>query len=146
MGAPQTPHPTELRCGRLQGWLLAAPLTCACAGRRCVWCVMPPAPVSTHTCTTPVAKQHIRVATWCPDVMWSTPAPNLPTGHENGQCLLWHPSASHLAPLLMIGDPASPVRGIHVFEQFPMVLVAHNNGDIEVGAAELVRMREACGR
>lgn len=32
------------------------------------------------------------------------------TGHENGQILLWHPFAQHLSPLLMIGEPASPVR------------------------------------
>lgn len=47
----------------------------------------------------------------------ASPGWRLLTGHENGQCLLWHPMASHLAPLLMIGEPMSPCRGIVIFEQ-----------------------------
>lgn len=38
------------------------------------------------------------------------------TGHENGQLLLWNPSHTALAPLLRIGEPGSPCRGIAAFE------------------------------
>ncbi len=54
------------------------------------------------------------------------------TGHENGQLLLWHPRASVLAPLIRIGEPASSVRGIHVFDDvFGIVVTAHQDGTLQ---------------
>ncbi|GLC35543.1 hypothetical protein PLESTB_000196300 [Pleodorina starrii] len=50
------------------------------------------------------------------------------TGHENGQLLLWHPEHRVLAPLLRIGDPGSPCRGIAAFEAYNLVVTGHTAG------------------
>lgn len=53
----------------------------------------------------------------------------LVTGHENGQLILWHPE-QFLVPLLRIGDPFSPVRGIVTFDFLNLVVVGHHNGEL----------------
>ncbi|GIL75439.1 hypothetical protein Vretifemale_5158 [Volvox reticuliferus] len=54
------------------------------------------------------------------------------TGHENGQLLLWHPGHRNLAPLLRIGDPGSPCRGIAAFEGFNLVVTGHQGGQLHL--------------
>eukprot|EP00798_Chlamydomonas_sp_ICE-L_P018693 gene18693-25214_t len=52
------------------------------------------------------------------------------TGHENGQVLLWQPGSDRLLPLLRIGDPSSAIRGMTVFENYNLVVLAHANGEL----------------
>eukprot|EP00198_Chlamydomonas_reinhardtii_P004200 XP_001693536.1 predicted protein [Chlamydomonas reinhardtii] len=54
------------------------------------------------------------------------------TGHENGQLLLWNPSHTALAPLLRIGEPGSPCRGIAAFEDVRLIATGHQNGELHL--------------
>ncbi|KAG2500702.1 hypothetical protein HYH03_001467 [Edaphochlamys debaryana] len=54
------------------------------------------------------------------------------TGHENGQLLLWHPNFNVLAPLLRIGEPCSPCRGIASFDSCRLVATGHQNGEMHL--------------
>lgn len=56
------------------------------------------------------------------------------TGHENGQLLLWDPSLPLLAPLLRIGEPCSPCRGIAAFDVQRIIVTGHFNGEIRIFA------------
>uniref|UniRef100_A0A7S3R324 Protein kinase domain-containing protein n=1 Tax=Dunaliella tertiolecta TaxID=3047 RepID=A0A7S3R324_DUNTE len=56
------------------------------------------------------------------------------TGHENGQLLLWNPNAKRLSPLIMIGPPGSPIRGVKYMEEEQLVVTAHYSGDMHMFA------------
>eukprot|EP00798_Chlamydomonas_sp_ICE-L_P025957 gene25957-11641_t len=58
------------------------------------------------------------------------------TGHENGQVLLWHPDSDRLLPLLRIGEPTSPIRGITVFKDYNLVVIGHASGELALTAQQ----------
>eukprot|EP01025_Chloroclados_australasicus_P036358 TRINITY_DN3706_c0_g1_i4.p1 TRINITY_DN3706_c0_g1~~TRINITY_DN3706_c0_g1_i4.p1 ORF type:complete len:1300 (-),score=207.83 TRINITY_DN3706_c0_g1_i4:1330-5229(-) len=55
------------------------------------------------------------------------------TGHENGQLLMWSSSKyAPLRPVLVIGEPASPVRGLVVLSDLGIVAVGHASGALKL--------------
>eukprot|EP00798_Chlamydomonas_sp_ICE-L_P018547 gene18547-25054_t len=54
------------------------------------------------------------------------------TGHENGQVLVWQPASNKLLPLLRVGEPVSPIRGLVAFDDWNLLVQCHANGDMVV--------------
>ncbi|KAF6253127.1 hypothetical protein COO60DRAFT_1463350 [Scenedesmus sp. NREL 46B-D3] len=87
-----------------------------------------------HSCSFAAAQAAAGIASVPEDGIGEQPRSSwrLITGHDNGQLLLWSGASDRLVPLVVVGEPLGPVRGVTVLEQQGLLVVARGNGDVSL--------------